>query len=81
MSRIQTTGLNPKNSKSVNIAYGYDVVPGFKPGYFFQVFSFEKEDIENDGGEGLIVNEGFTAGISEERLNELKQEWTVSERD
>jgi hypothetical protein len=74
MSRKITTGTNPETQDIVDVAYGWDEVPGFKPGYFFQVYSRRKEDIERDG-EGIIVNEGFLTGISEVRLKELKKEW------
>lgn len=74
MSRKITTGRNPETQDIVDVAYGWDEVPGFKPGYFFQVYSRRKEDIERDG-EGIIVNEGFLTGISESRLKELKKEW------
>jgi len=74
MSRKITTGINPETQDIVDVAYGWDEVPGFKPGYFFQVYSRRKEDIERDG-EGIIVNEGFLTGISEVRLKELKKEW------
>lgn len=74
MSRYTTIGINPENGEEVDIAYGWDEVPGFKPGYFFQVYSRRKEDVERDG-EGVIVNEGFLVGISEERLQSLRKEW------
>ena len=76
MSRIHKHGLNPKTGNVVDIAYGWDEVPGFKPGYFFQVYSREKEDLEKDQ-DGIILNEGFINGISEERLHLLLKEWKV----
>ena len=76
MSRIQGVGINPQTKKEVDIFFGWDEVPGFKPGYFFQVYSREPKDIEKDG-EGVIVNEGFLQGISEKKLKILKQEWQV----
>jgi len=76
MSRKITTGINPETQDIVDVAYGWDEVPGFKPGYFFQVYSRRKEDIEKDG-EGIIVNEGFLTGISETRLKELKKKWKI----
>ena len=76
MSRKITTGINPETQDIVDVAYGWDEVPGFKPGYFFQVYSREPKDIEK-GGEGIIVNEGFLQGISEKKLKILKQEWQV----
>lgn len=76
MSRKITTGINPETQDIVDVAYGWDEVPGFKPGFFFQVYSRESKDIEKDG-EGIIVNEGFLQGISEKKLKILKQEWQV----
>lgn len=76
MSRIQGVGINPQTKQEVDIFFGWDEVPGFKPGYFFQVYSREPKDIEKDG-EGVIVNEGFLQGISEKKLKILKKEWQV----
>jgi hypothetical protein len=76
MSRIQATGINPNNNKEVDIFFGWDEVPGFKPGYFFQVYSREPKDVEKDG-EGIILNEGFLSGIPEEKLKILSKEWKV----
>lgn len=76
MSRYHTTGINPETNKSVDIHYGYDQVPGFPAGYFFQVYSREKEDMDSDPlGEGLLVNEGFVKGISKKQLNDLAKHW------
>lgn len=76
MSRINAVGKNPANGEVVDVSYGWDFVPGFSPGYFFQVFSRREEDIEKDG-EGILVNEGFLEGISESQLEKLKKEWDV----
>jgi len=65
-----------KEGTKYNVAFGWDEVPGFKAGYFFQVFS-EDEQWESPDGEGLVVNEGFLTGISESRLKELGEEWGV----
>lgn len=46
-------------SEKYLIAYGYDNVPGM--GYFFQVY--DKSRVDEDD-EGLIVNEGYTEGLS-----------------
>lgn len=64
MSRHVTTGIHPETKERVIIAWGWDEVPGFKPGWFFQVFDKKSDD-------DCIVNEGFLSGISENRLNEL----------
>ena len=69
MRRSRKTRIGKKDGKTVYVAYGFDYVPGFKPGYFFQVF----EDSEDDP----IVNEGFMKGISKERLKELMVEYHV----
>jgi hypothetical protein len=76
MSRIHKQGVNPKTGNIVDVAYGWDEVPGFKPGYFFQVYSRERKDLEKND-EGIILNEGFINGISEEKLKSLLKEWTV----
>jgi len=68
MSRIVRVGIHPQTKEKYEVAYGWDLVPGFEPGYFFQVF--DKDD-------DVIVNEGFLQGISEERLDLLKKEWSV----
>jgi hypothetical protein len=79
MSRITTTGINPKSGDPVDVSYGYDEVPGFNPGYFFQVFSNNEEDLTNDrSGEGLIVNEGFLEGISKEELRILASQYSIT---
>lgn len=70
MSRINRKGIHPTTGESHQVAYGWDEVPMFKAGYFFQVFDNGDED-------RTLVNEGFLNGISEERLNELKKEWKV----
>jgi hypothetical protein len=74
MSRFITTGRNPKNGELVNIAYGWDCVPGFPEGYFFQVYSKDPEICKNDR-EGIILNEGFIIGLKLDRLQELANEW------
>lgn len=74
MSRFNTEGTHPGNNEVVDIAYGWDCVPGFRPGYFFQVWSRNPSIIKKDG-EGLLVNEGFLAGLDKSRLVELAQEW------
>jgi hypothetical protein len=79
MSRYQARGINPENNETVDIFWGWDEVPGFKPGYFFQVYSRRKEDVEKDG-EGILVNEGFLQGISEDRLSQLKTIWKAKTR-
>jgi len=74
MSRHHTTGINPDTNQTVDIFYGYDQVPGFVGGYFFQVYS--REEIPNDlSQEGIIVNKGFLNGISKKELNTLAKEW------
>jgi hypothetical protein len=76
MSRHHTTGTNPDTNNTVDIFYGYDQVPGFVGGYFFQVYSRESEEIYDDpSGEGIIVNEGFLNGISRTELNDLAKHW------
>lgn len=76
MSRHYTTGKDPDNNSLVNIFYGYDEVPGFRAGYFFQVYTTDEETLRSDpSGEGIIVNEGFLNGISKQKLNTLAKHW------
>lgn len=70
MSRQIRRATHPTTGESHEAAYGWDEVPGFKPGYFFQVF-------DNKDPDNTLVNEGFLTGISEDRLKELKREWKV----
>jgi len=77
MSRYNGTGTNPSTGNIVRVSWGWDEVPGFKPGYFFQVYSNEASDI-NKSGDGLLINEGFIVGISEARLKHLKKQWSVT---
>lgn len=70
MSRFNRTGIHPKTGENVNVSYGWDEVPGFKPGYFFQVFDPTDEDL-------ILINEGFLNGIELEQLNKLKKKWKV----
>ena len=75
MSRFYTTGIHPDTNEPVDIAYGWDCVPGFPEGYFFQVYSRDPEIGKNDR-EGLILNEGFIVGLELDRLQELASEWS-----
>ena len=69
MSRYHTTGIDPENNEVVDVCYGYDTVPGFKSGYFFQVYSRDPDIIrESPDGEGMIVNEGFLEGLYRNEL-------------
>ncbi len=76
MSRYSALGTNPETNDTVDVFWGWDEVPGFKPGYFFQVYSRRKEDVDKDG-EGILLNEGFIEGISEDKLKDLKSIWKV----
>lgn len=76
MSRIHSVGINPQNNQEVDVFFGWDEIPGFRPGYFFQVYSRDPKDVEMDD-EGIILNIGFLNGISEEELKLLKKEWQV----
>jgi len=79
MSRYHTIGTNPENGEQVKVVYGFDQVPPFKAGYFFQVYSDNPNDIYEDlSGEGLIVNEGFVVGLSKNRLLELFKQYSVN---
>lgn len=78
MSRIHTTGIHPQTGDAVEVCYGWDEVPGFEPGYFFQVFSNDPEDVSSDPtGQGIIVDEGFVEGISKEKIEEWGKLYSV----
>lgn len=79
MSQYRATGKNPDNGREVHVVYGWDVVPGFTPGHFFQVY-LEPEDPDWDSNsENCIVDLGLLDGISEAELNEQKKKWSVTE--
>lgn len=78
MSRFNTTGVHPDTGETVDVSYGWDQVPGFKAGYFFQVFSRNEEDLRDDpSSEGLIVNEGFLVGITKDSLKTLAKQYSA----
>jgi hypothetical protein len=70
MSRFNSFGFHPQTGEKVNIAFGYDTVPGFKPGYFVQVFGLDEE---------LILDKGFMDGISKEELKATLDEWKCAD--
>lgn len=70
MSRHNVFVTHPETGDKHLAAWGWDEVPGFAPGYFFQVF-------DNMNPDKTLVNEGFLVGISEKRLKELKKQWRV----
>lgn len=76
MSREIGFGINPENGEVLEAAWGWDEVPGFKPGYFFQIFKYNPEEDEDE----CLVNEGFLAGISLEELEKLKSKWKVRKK-
>jgi len=73
MSRTTTKGIHPQTGETHEVSFGWDEVPGFLPGYFFQVF-------DNKDPDKVLVNEGFLHGIGIERLDELKKEWQIKKR-
>ena len=73
MSRETGFGVNPKDGEILEAAWGWDQVPGFEPGYFFQIFKYDSRTGEDE----CLVNEGFLAGISLEELQKLKSKWKV----
>ena len=78
MSRYCATGIDPENGETVNVYYGWDQVPGFKAGYFFQVFSTNEDTIREDpSGEGILLNEGFLEGLTKEYLKHLAKRYKV----
>ena len=79
MSRYHATGIDPENGEPVNVCYGWDQVPGFKAGYFFQVFSTNEDVIREDpSGEGLLLNEGFLVGLTKDYLKFLAKRYNVT---
>jgi hypothetical protein len=74
MSRFVGKGKDPIFGTEVFIAYGWDQVPGFSPGYFFQAW-----DEDSEGNESFKVNEGMLNGISEDDLKSWKKMFSVSE--
>ncbi len=73
MSRETGFGVNPENGEVLEAAWGWDQVPGFKPGYCFQIFKYDPIEDEDE----CLVNEGFLEGISLEELENLKSIWKV----
>lgn len=73
MSRETGFGVNPESGEILEAAWGWDEVPGFKPGYFFQIFKYNPTEDE----EVCLVNEGFLEGISLEKIENLKSLWKV----
>jgi len=79
VSQFRASGVNPKTGRPVNILYGHDVVPGFRPGYFFQVYLWKSDPDWSEESENCIVNHGMLDGISEEELDKLKKEWSCED--
>lgn len=70
MSQYKTNGIRPENKLPVDILYGYDTVPGFKPGYFFQVYLRPDDPEWKEDSENCIENLGFLDGITEKELSD-----------
>lgn len=83
MSRHTAKGIHPITKREVEVAYGWDLVPGGTAGYFFQVFSPHREDMLPETNEmdfnsdNLIVNEGFIHGIRLDKLREWLKKFKV----
>jgi hypothetical protein len=70
MSQFKTSGIKSDTEYAVDILYGYDTVPGFKPGYFFQVYLRSDDPEWKENSENCIENLGFLNGISEKELSD-----------
>lgn len=71
MSQYRTRATHPETGELHICRYGWDEVPGYELGYFFQVD-------DNEDPDNLIVNEGMLVGITKERLEELANYWGVT---
>jgi hypothetical protein len=80
MSQFKAIGFRPKDGSQVDILFGYDEVPGFKAGYFFQVYLPSGHPEFRDESENCILNKGLLNGISKNELDELFKEWKVKEK-
>ncbi len=78
MSQFTAKGLNPKTGRPIRILTGYDIVPGFKPGFFFMVFLMPDDPDYNNEDENCILNEGLLDGLTKEELEKLFTEWSVT---
>lgn len=72
MSRVIATSRDERYT----LAHGYDRIDG---GYFIQVYDKEAEDNEDvdPTGEGLIVNDGFYPGLSQETYFALMEKYVA----
>lgn len=68
-------GIHPQTGDNVNVCYGWDDVPGFKNGYFFQAYSNDPTE------EGLIENVELLEEISKNKLKELAEMYCVKLKD
>jgi len=76
MSRIQhqvTATMLDGTQKEVTVAYGFDQVPGFKAGYFFQLYYAD----EKTGEEVFISNTGFLVGVDKKDVKELAKKYKI----
>lgn len=79
MSQFTGKGINPKTNREVSILYGYDSVPGFRAGYFFQVYLLVEDPDWNEDKENCILNKGMLNGLTEKELKDLKKKYSVKE--
>lgn len=70
MSQYTTRATHPETGELHLCRYGWDEVPGFRPGYFFQVD-------DNKDPDKTIVNEGMLVGLTEAELERLAKKWKV----
>ena len=73
MSQYKAKGVHPETKEELGILFGYDKVPGFKPGYFFQAWKdFDAPE------EKCVEDKGMLNGITIDELNEKKKKYSVS---
>lgn len=80
MSQFKAIGTNPETGENVSILYGYDTVPGFRPGYFFQVYLTEECKGYDPEKENCILNKGMLNGLLSKEFDDLLKKYKVKEK-
>lgn len=78
MSQYYAYGIHPDTGNPVRIVYGYDEVPGYLAGYFFQVYLTPQDPAFIPDEENCILNEGYLDGLPESVLDILLKKYQVS---
>lgn len=79
MSQYKAKGINPKTKRKVSILHGHDSVPGFRDGFFFQVYLLPTDEDFKQGKENCILNKGMLNGLTKEEFKKLKKEWSLTD--